>query len=208
MTTDCAANMLKSTSNLLRCVCFCHRINTIISKVINAAKGHPDFQELILKSQELSEYTNRTDLKFKVTPKIRLGGKTRPWRYYIFLFKDILYHKVNSANLTSLLISNNKYSIVESINQDILSETIQLLEPFKNALGSLEKNSVPTLNKVISFYYLLRKQLKEIQIFYPSGFILKDNLLKNLKLKYKTSFTMFHWIATFLYPIFKNLPFL
>ena len=47
MTTDCAANMLKSTSNLLRYVCFCHIINTIISKAINTAKCHPDFQGLI-----------------------------------------------------------------------------------------------------------------------------------------------------------------
>ena len=172
MTTNYTANMLKSTSNIFRCVCFCHRINIIIPKAVDTAKCHPNFQELILKPQEVSKYMNRTDLKYKMSLKIRFWGKTRPCRYYIFLFTDILYHKVNSTNLTSLLISNNKYFIVESINQDILSETMKLLEPFKNALDLLKKKLATNIEQGNSFLLSSKKTTKRntdslpIQLYY------------------------------------------
>ena len=131
-----------------------YRINNIITIFIkNAIKKNNNINELFNNISLLTEFLNKSDLKHKIVPKLRLGGKTRMRKYYHYLFSDLLFHNNNISNLKELLNNKEKLFLFNNINFEYLEIIFNFIKPFEPALNCFEQSSNDTINKVVPFYY-------------------------------------------------------
>lgn len=81
---------------------------------------------------------------------------------------------------------------------------VGFLEPFKTETTMLEGDSYPTLPMVAPASYNLRKHCGENVADTPTQACVRARALRILKEKFKP--TMQHTVATFLVPLFRQLP--
>ena len=200
LTTDCGANILKATNNLLRLVCFCHRLNTVVKTSLKSLKNiNNNYNNLVINCKILLRFVKKTgNIQNQLKTKIQPGSNTRPWRGKIQLFTTILNNIENDNKLYNILVDLKKASLIENINIILLKEIVEFLKLFTSIFDHLETSSAPSLNYVIPSYYVIKKLCVPSNSDSDMIKSLKIQFKSELKQKFKASFAYFHWIAVWL----------
>ena len=118
-------------------------------------------KKLLSELGRFSEYINRTSLKTKIIPKIRGGGKTRPWRYLINLASDFNYHLENPKNILENCDDEEKINLFKNIDKKLMVEFNYLITPLKKVFDQLESSNKPCINHAVPLYFLTEKKIEE-----------------------------------------------
>lgn len=196
-TTDSASNMKKACSQFNWVPCFAHRLHTVVENAVKSARSSNLECEYFFKSvQAVSSHLNfKTNIQKKLPMKITTGPATRSWTSNHNLLNSLL---VSYETLTELLPD-----YMSKINKTILENNLKLFKELEFAFLKFEKQNTPTLYLVIPIYYKLQK----IFTLHPNDSeqigSLKCSFQVSLENKYKSSISMWHYVALFLHPTYK-----
>ena len=86
---------------------FCHKLNSIIQTSLSkTCDTNTDFQTIYSSCIEIVLFVRKTTgIQNTLSVKLKLGGKTRPWRAFIEMFESIKINSSESSTLNSALIT-------------------------------------------------------------------------------------------------------
>jgi hypothetical protein len=118
-----------------------------------------------------------------------------------------MYTMLQSINSTFdqveiLLQRKGKLDLLKNVKQELLSEIVEVLEPFKDATEELEKFKEPTIHQVLYFRHELQKHLQDTKNNSPNIKALKKSLLHEFQRKWE--YYDLHIAAAILCPLQKG----
>ena len=85
-----------------------------------------------------------------------------------------MFHFENSKLISKLLIDYKKYSLFEAIDYNLIKFLYNILSKFVDVINILESNKIPTIQKIIPSYYIIKNFITNFQF--------KIEFLNDLKL--------------------------
>jgi len=195
--TDNASNLIKTLQNDLHLRCACHCINLAVVKAFDVDA----VQRLIQCSKKIVQHFKHANLQSQLRQSLKQDVPTR-WNS-IFIMLSSIYEQFN--DVASILLSRNEQSLLTDFNNELASNLLPFLSDIKDCSEELSADKYPTLPSVVPWYYKLLSNCENSNEEDCMG-IFKSKFKEELKNKLHIS--SFHYIATFLHPMFKHLNFL
>lgn len=202
--TDRGANMIAALNNYDRLSCAAHIINNALNNAAKPSKS-PEFCEFVVNCKKLVRFFKKsTNMQQKLTTTLKSGCETR-WNSNLNMFQSI---RDNYNEIIQILTAKNEISKIQNIEIQHLTEIINFLEPFHEALEELQKSKQPTLYLCYPYYLDLHKNCIEKDTDSTFIKLYKMNVGAYLKENWEKEIKMQHLAATFLFPICKDLSML
>ena len=120
------------------------------------------------------------------------------WRSIYEMYNCVF---INYDNFIRLLVDKEKTNLIGGLHKENIEEIKIIFEFFFPIFYMFEQNKL-SIFMVIPAYYSIKKYLSNYIIRF--NFDLVSDLLDVLDTKFKSSFSMFPFIGSFLHPIFKK----
>jgi len=230
-TTDCGANIVKALSLYKWVGCACHQLATVLRHVFAVTREEQSFMDILLQTEEDDEegifqrqpdvdgvenqletvaqvnkqlevmskvaYLKRSGLNGELTKAVYQENDTR-WNSRLNYLRSVIRQM---DEVMAVLTRAGKSSLLEDIDADLLAEVAGFLEPFEKATKDMEADHVPTLHKAVLWFYKLQKILSAS----TGSPISRGVNVRALRFLKQFTFGIFHKVAIFLCPMFKQL---
>lgn len=202
--TDRGANMIAALCNFDRLSCAAHIINNALNNAAKPTKS-PIFSELVNNCKKLVRFFKKsTNLQQNLKSSLKSGCETR-WNSNLNMFQSI---KENYNEIIQILTAKNEISKIQNIDIQHLTEAIDFLTPFNEALEELQKSKQPTLYLCYPYFLDLYQNCNEKETDSTFLKLYKLNVANYIKENWEKEIKPQHFAATFLFPICKDLSML
>lgn len=178
--TDGGTNVMKIFDH--RLPCYCHRVNTLlkwtfmdekipapeeIEEAIICAKPLPRkklfklsircpiIRGVLSAVKDVVTYFKRAGLNKDLTKSLKQEVPTR-WSSKLSMLESYLD---SSDEVRRILLEHKKFSLLSSLNDDVIKSLVEFLRPFKECIDLFQKEKEPAIHKVVPQLWKLRKHL-------------------------------------------------
>jgi hypothetical protein len=156
--TDGGSNMLKVFPTRLSCMC--HKLNLVLEHLFSEEKLQAKFPWILdnLHSmKELVTFFKRSGLNSKLNISLKQAVSTR-WNSNFIMLES--YVKA-SSQVKQVLLEKGMLNKVKDIDDELVSDLIKFLEPFKKCSDQLSADTRPTIDKVVVWYHKLMDHINK-----------------------------------------------
>ena len=195
--TDNASNMVKAFENELHLRCACHCLNLAIGQALFIN----ELGETLASCRKLAQHFKQSGLQKFISTTLKQTCVTR-WNSTFFMIESFLK---NYDEIVGLLATRHEMRFNANLDFELLGELKKFLDVVRNASEELSADETPTLHLVVPWYFKLIKLSKVNASEMEKMKVFKNEFEVNLEKKFHLS--SLHYIATFLHPQLKPLPF-
>jgi len=143
-------------------------------------------------------YLKKTGLNGQLPHSVYQENKTR-WNSRLNSLRSVIRQM---DDVVSILQREGQTNLVENVDIELLTIVSEFLQPFEDATKEMEADHVPTLHKVVLWFYELQKILSA-----PSSVQIRRSLNARALRFLEQKFTVgtFHKVAVFLCPMYRRL---
>lgn len=212
--TDNASNMKAAFREFSWVGCACHNMNLVLAhafskKACSAGTGEAEDSgmptevvDLIDNCKEIVTLAKRTHVNTMLESTLKQCVVTR-WNSVLTTLKSVRTNLDQLRSLTSTVgINRNLLRMIVDLNDTLLGELVDILEPFDTATKCLSTDKEPTLHLVIPTKVQLSKHLSPAPADSAVIIQVKQHLHNQLEVYFKTS--PIHAVATLLDHRLKN----
>lgn len=207
-TTDCGANIVKALSLYKWVGCACHQLATVLRHVFAVTREEQSFMDILLQTEEDDEegiFQRQPDVD-GVENQLETVAQVNK---QLEVMSKVAYLKRSGLNgeLTKAVYQendtrwNSRLNYLRSVIRQMDAEVAGFLEPFEKATKDMEADHVPTLHKAVLWFYKLQKILSAS----TGSPISRGVNVRALRFLKQFTFGIFHKVAIFLCPMFKQL---
>ena len=111
-------------------------------------------------AKKLVTHVKRTNIQSTLPKKMKQSEPTR-WNPSLTMFKSIA---AVWNEISAIMVERNEVDYLSGITANKLFDVIQFLEPFKDASDELEKDTSPSIQKVVFMLHKFTKHVKYITL--------------------------------------------
>lgn len=196
--TDRGSNMVAAFQTNNHMFCINHLMHNTLQK---SMENIPDVANLIHSCTKLVKYFKVTGLNSNLNTTLKSFSPTR-WNT---IYYELVSIEANWAEIVQILQQKNEMNRVSTINLNVITALIKILEEFEKTSKKLEGENYPTIHLVYIYIYRLKticspattdiqviKEVKEKLTMYLDSIVFKN-------------LTIYHKITLFLFPPFNTL---
>lgn len=182
--------------------CAAHKLQLVVNDGYKELKGYRRIQSVFAKAKAVASLSHRSShFAYSLSVKIPMPCETR-WNSYLHLHEHIVKHfdQINSA----LQAANRSDLIISTLQRDMLSHVVDVMQYFAEATNILQGEKFPTSNKVIPVVDSLENALLDCRRDTACINALCESLLTSLRRRFKYLLhSPIHQAATALDPSIK-----
>jgi hypothetical protein len=204
--TDNAANMKAAFRHSSWIGCAAHNLNLAVAHGLeqNADESQPsapaEVIQLINTAKQLVTLVKRTKINNQLESTLKQCVPTR-WNSILTMLVSVEDNAANLRTIASESTNRNVMRLLADINENVLAETISILQAFDDATRILSAENTPTLHLVLPTKHQLLQHLRPVSSDSAIASQLKEVFAA--KLEQYFLITPKHLLATFLDPRLK-----
>ncbi len=152
----------------------CHKLNLILENTFTekSMDDHAEIKGALNKVKSLVTFFKHSGLNSKLKCTLKQSVPTR-WNSQITMLES---YKSSASEIEPILLEKKQLNRLIGLNEDLITELIQVLKPFKITSDIFSSEKVVTVDKIVLKHHYLEKHLEEKQDDSPQIRRLKSKL--------------------------------